>query len=303
MSKEVIMFSIKMKTILRHFFLFTIFICTLFVYSPITQATDIIQEHIKIPIKVDDTIYNLDAMIYRPGDDGIYPLLVINHGRSTKPEERKLPTLVNYYKSQAETLANKNFAVVVALRRGYGNSDGDDAEHSIAATISKAGLEGAKDVAGIVSFMQTQPYVDKNHVILMGQSCGGLVSVATATKNIPGLIGVVNFAGGLRHPSTADPSIWTTADEKYLLETYHAYGQKAKVPMIWIYTENDHFFPANLSPKMYAAFINGGGSAKFYLLPAFAKDGHTFFPSKSTIPTWMPIFDEFLKTLDIPSQS
>jgi len=73
--------------------------------------------------------------------------------------------------------------------------------------------------------------------------------------------------------------------------------------MVWIYTENDHFFPADLSPKMYNAFVNGGGTAKFYLLPTFAKDGHTFFPSKSTIPTWMPIFDEFLKMLNLPTSN
>lgn len=291
----------KSNNLFRLLSFFTVFFCALLVYSPITYAAEIMQEHSKIPVKIDDVIYNLDAMIYRPDDSGVYPLILINHGRSTTPENRKLPTLVNSYKPQAEVLAHKGFAVVVALRRGYGNSEGADAESSTAMTISKAGLEGAKDIAGIVSFMQNQPYVDKNQVILIGHSCGGLVSVATATKDIPGLIGFINFAGGLRHTSKLDPSIWSTDDESYLLKTYTFYGKKAKVPMIWIYAENDRFFPGDLSPKMYDAFVTGGGTGKFYLLPAFAKDGHTFFPSKSTIPTWMPIFDDFLKTLTISS--
>ncbi|MBU2702439.1 dienelactone hydrolase [Sporomusaceae bacterium BoRhaA] len=297
------MLTVKSQKIFQLISLCAVFICTLLVYSPITYATSITQEYVKIPAKFDDGVYHLEAMIYRPNGAGVYPLIVINHGRSTKPAERKIPTLVNYYKTQAETLAQKGFAVVVAVRRGYGNSEGSDVEYSTASTIYQAGLQGAKDVTEIVRFMQSQPYIDKNRVILIGQSCGGLVSVASGTKDIPGLIGVVNFAGGLRHPSTANPSIWTTADETYLVKTYHSYGQNAKVPMLWIYTENDHFFPSDLSPKMYDAFIKGGGTGKFYLLPPFGKDGHTFFPNKSTIPTWMPLFDEFLKTLNVPTSN
>jgi len=52
---------------------------------------------------------------------------------------------------------------------------------------------------------------------------------------------------------------------------------------------------------MCDAFINGGGTAKIYLLPAFAKDGHKFFPSKSTISMWMNLFDDFLEILNIPT--
>ena len=273
----------------------------LFVYLPTTHSTGIMQEHIKIPATIDGSVYNLEAMVYKPKAKGAYPLILINHGRSTKPEERKLATIVNNYKVQAETLAEKGFTVVVPVRRGYGKSEGPDAEYSKANTIYQAGLEGAKDVTEVVNFMGKQSYVDKEHVILIGQSCGGLVSIASTTKDIPGLIGVVNFAGGLRHTSTNDPNSWTTADEGNLLKTYNAYGQKSKVPTIWIYTKNDSYFPPNLSSKMCNSFINGGGIAKFYWLPAFGKDGHKFFPSEGTIPTWMPMFEELLKTLHIPT--
>lgn len=285
---------------LKTFFILTLLITfLLLIYSPFTYASEIAQEYIKIPAKIDGSIYNLEAMLYKPSDDGVYPLILINHGRSSESEKRKSPDLVKSYKRQAENLAQKGFTVVVAVRRGYGNSEGSDSEYSTASTIYQAGLEGAKDVVAVITFMQNQPYVDKQHVILIGQSCGGLVTVASTTKNIPGLVGAVNFAGGLRHTDNRTGG-WSLGDESYLINTYTSYGRMSKVPMIWIYTENDSYFPSTLSPRMFEAFIKGGGTAKFYLLPPYGKDGHTFFPSKSNIPTWMPLFDDFLDKLSIP---
>ncbi|MEN6411430.1 MAG: alpha/beta fold hydrolase [Veillonellales bacterium] len=275
-------------------------VCSLLLSPSLVFASDISEEYTKIPAKIDGMIYNLDAKIYRPSDDGVYPLIVLNHGRSTKAEERKKAELVDYYKIQAETLAKKGFVVVLAVRRGYGLSEGPDAEYSKAATIYKTGLEGTKDVVETVRFMQQKSYVDSKHTIIMGQSCGGLIAVASATKNIPGLAGVVNFAGGLRHPDTVNPDIWTVYDEQYLISTYSAYGRDAKVPMIWLYTENDSYFPPAISKRMFDSFVEAGGKAEFYLLPAFRKDGHTFFPSSATIPIWLPLFEKFLDTLNIP---
>ena len=287
------------RKVLRPIYLFIVVAFVLLTCSTAGFAADIIRDYTVIPATIDGHIYNLESMVYRPADEGIYPLIILNHGRSSKPEERKGANLVNYYKTQAETLAQKGFVVALVIRRGYGKSEGPDAEYSKPSTIFQAGVEGTKDVAEAVKFMQTKPYVDSKHTLVIGQSCGGLVAVASATKDIPGLIGVVNFAGGLRHEDAVNPNSWTSSDELYLNYTYSEYGKKAKVPMIWIYTENDSYFPPTLSPKMFEAFISGGGRGKFYLLPAFRTDGHTFFPNSSTIPTWMPPFEEFLNQLHL----
>jgi dienelactone hydrolase len=124
--------------------------------------------------------------------------------------------------------------------------------------------------------------------------------VAAATQNIPGLVGVVNFAGGLRHLDENGSGNWNPADEGYLLSTYNNYGKKTKTPMLWIYTQNDSYFPPPLSQKMVEAFIAGGGKATLKLLPSFKNDGHPFFPSSSTIPVWLPLVEEFFADNNIP---
>jgi len=272
----------------------------LFAYSSLGYAAEIVKEYTIIPANIDGQGDKLEAMIYRPDADGVYPLIVLNHGRSSDAEKRKDPNLVYFYKTQAETLAQKGFVVVLAVRRGYGKSEGADAEYSTSSTIYQAGLAGTKDVAEVVKFMQGKPYVDSTHTILLGQSCGGLVSVACTTKDIPGLVGVVNFDGGLRHTDRTNPDSWSSDDVSYLLDTYTSYGKKAKVPTIWIYSATDQYFPADLSPKMFAAFIKGGGTGEFFLLPDSRQKGHDFFPLNSTISTWMPILEQFLDKLQIP---
>lgn len=261
-------------------------------------AAPIMQEYIQIPAQIDDATVQLEAMVYRTTDDARHPLIVINHGRSGKADERKNPAMVKNYRAQAETLAQKGFTVIVPVRRGYGRSEGADAERSTAATIYQAGLEGAKDVAAVIGYMKSKSYVDSQHILLIGQSCGGLVSVAATTLHIPGVIGAVNFAGGLRH-SDKQSGGWQLADEASLCGTYAEYGKSSRTPQLWIYTENDSFFPATLSPQLVAAFTQHGGNARFHLLSAFGKDGHQFFPNKATLPTWLPLFDSFLTDLHV----
>lgn len=264
--------------------------------SPVAAAT-VTPDFVRIPALIDGQTYALEAAIYRPADNQVHPLAVINHGRSAKAAERKSLKLVTQYKAQAEALVQDGFIVVVPVRRGYGQSEGADAERSNSSTSYQAGLAGAKDVAQVVQYMQTQPSVDRSRTLLIGQSCGGLVSVAAATLPIPGLIGVVNFAGGLRTLAYKDAPTgsWNLQDEEQLAQTYFRYGQKTRVPMLWIYTENDSYFPPSLSPKLHASFVAGGGNAEFHLLPPYGKDGHRFFAAPANIPTWLPLLKQFLQ--------
>lgn len=247
------------------------------------------ENHVLIPVEVDTAAFTLEAKIYRPGDLDIHPLVIINHGRSLG-QEKKRPDLVELYQAEAVALVQKGFVVVVPARRGYGNSSGKDAELNF---IYASANEGAKDVVEIVKHMQEQPYVDRGKVILMGQSAGGLISVAAASKNISGLLGVINFSGGLRQLNSS-------AGQSELAASFGLLGMLSnKIPMLWIYCENDSLFPPDYASLAYNAFRDNGGQAKFYLLPPHGTDGHGFFGSGTAIDIWMPIVEEFFDSINV----
>ena len=72
------------------------------------------------------------------------------------------------------------------------------------------------------------------------------------------------------------------------------FGRTARVPMLWIYIENDTFFGPDLSKRMHQAFTSAGGQAEYHLLPPFGNDGHFLIGSPDGIPLWSPIVSHFL---------
>lgn len=63
--------------------------------------------------------------------------------------------------------------------------------HSMPATEA----EFAKTLA-VLRSAASLPYVDLTPGIVVGQSFGGMTSIALSTKAVPGLVAAVNFAGG-----------------------------------------------------------------------------------------------------------
>ena len=79
-----------------------------------------------------------------------------------------------------------------------------------------------------------------------------------------------------------------------LVETTAEFGRTARVPMLWIYTENDTYFGPALSQRMATAFQAGGGNLEYHLLPPFGHDGHFLVDSADGVRIWTPMVDDFL---------
>jgi len=60
----------------------------------------------------------------------------------------------------------------------------------------KVGLATLHDILAAPAYFAGQGFVDPNRVILIGQSAGGLGSVAADSRNPPGVVGFVYFSGG-----------------------------------------------------------------------------------------------------------
>ncbi len=148
----------------------------------------VVEEAALVPEVANSKLIKLDAKIYRPSGEGPYPLVIITHGRGNGAADNS-KIRPDDYRYASLALAKKNFVVLSLVRRGYGKSEGEDAEDFDRQSINvyRVGMEGAKDVQAAIAFMKAKPYVDSSKILLAGHSTGGCVVLAASTLNIPGL--------------------------------------------------------------------------------------------------------------------
>jgi dienelactone hydrolase len=193
---------------------------------------------------------------------------------------------------QAMEFARRGWAVVIVMRRGYGSSDGGWAEaygSCDSANYTAAGTAGAADLKTTLEFVAHRPDIDPTRIIAVGVSAGGFATVAITADPPPGLVAAISFAGG-RGSQESDK----VCAPDHLVAAFRAFGQRSRVPMLWVYAENDHFFGPALAQQFKAAFTSGGGSVDFVTAPAFGNDGHSLF-SAAGISDWTPYVEKFLQ--------
>ena len=273
-------------------------ICFVAVFPAITEAS-VSAQRIKVPLEWRGNVLELDAMIYKPPGDGPFPAMVMTHGTSRKVADRQKIAADNYYVKNARLFADMGLVVLFVVRRGFGVSDGPYSEFNKypdgGRNYTQDGLEAAKDLGAAVQYLQTQPFVDKNRIVLLGQSTGGHSALATGSLNLPGVVGVINFAGG--RGSTGPDEI---RDEAKLIDSFGTYGKTFHVPTLWLYSANDHYFGPELARKFLAAFRAGGAKVTFVPLPALGDDGHSSF--LRGVDNWLDEVYDFLQQLGLISQ-
>jgi dienelactone hydrolase len=160
-----------------------------------------------------------------------------------------------------------------------------------------AGLQGAADIQATLDFMRAQPYVAPDRTIVVGQSAGGWATVALSSSNPAGVAGMISFAGGRGgHQKLAGGGVGNCAPRS-LVDAAAKYGATARVPMLWIYAENDSFFEPSLAKRMVEAYDGAGGKATYRLVGAFGRDGHSLAGSSNGSSVWSPLVDSFLAAL------
>jgi len=233
--------------------------------------------------------------LFRPQGNGPFPMAVINHG-STQNKFRRAAYRLPQYTALTEWLVARGYAVAIPQRPGHGETGGpyDEAQGGCAsANFAKAGQGAAASIAAAIDFLSRQAFVRNTGTVAFGHSAGGWGVLALATHSLRPLAGVVAFAPGLG--GRADDVAGKNCAPDRLVAAARGFGEKARVPSLWLTASNDGTFPPELSKRMVDAFRGGGGRAEHQLLPAIGSDGHEFIQSPDAVTLWGPVVEKFLK--------
>lgn len=228
------------------------------------------------------------------------PFLVLGHGRPANGN------FAGYkwtsYRKQGEYFVARGFAVFIPLRVGYGETGGPDVEES--GSCSFRNYDHAYKVGGIqtlkvIELARTKPYVAPDKGIVVGQSFGGTLAIEAAARNLPGVLATVNFAGGGGGNPLTRPENPCRADQ--LEDLFAGYGKTAKIPTLWLYSENDRYWGKRLPKEWFDAFVRAGGKGEFVQLPPLKDaDGHLAF--SRSMDAWQPHFERFVQSIGLATR-
>ncbi len=235
---------------------------------------------------------SIAAIVFRPSGEAPRPLVLMTHhtsadaARNGEPRHGVYPHVVSWF-------VDRGYVVAVVHRRGYGLTGGERAERfaCVRPNHFAAGRADAADLMAAIEALTGLPFVRRDGVIAVGQSTGGWSVATLAAENHPAVAGVINFGGGRRGRSGATGE---TCALDALVRDARFIGRRARTPALWIYTENDQSFPAELARRMADAFREAGGTLDFRLLPPFGRDGHALLPNPGGIPIWGPEVERFI---------
>jgi len=259
-------------------------------------AARLVEDVVRIPVEMKD-IYGrqhqhaMTVTIFRDDERVRSPFLVISHGRGNT--ERRAALGRARYPDNARYFVSQGFAVFIPTRVGYGITGGPDVEDSgpCARREFAAAFEaGAAQVIAVIEYARAQGFVDASRGVLVGQSVGGAITLALSAKNVSGVVAAINFAGG----AGGDPQQWPErpCSEPTLRRVFATYGETARIPTIWLYSENDRYWGKDTPRAWFDAFRAKGAAAEFVQLPPYRADGHLSFNGNPE--AWRPPVEKFL---------
>jgi dienelactone hydrolase len=254
-----------------------------------------------VPVTISGGEVQLDGFVIRPDRSGRFPLAIMVHGTPSVEGDEFFRELTRrspvFFNNAAVAFAQRGYAAVAIMRRGFGRSGGaysealrEPCDYLPSVRIS------AEDVIAAVASLRNELWVDPDHIVLLGHSTGGLAVIAAAAASPAGVVGILNFDGGRHARSSSDQA----CDPDHLVDTMAVLGRGARVPALWLYAENDRSYGPDLARRMFEAYRAGGAPAQLQMLPPFGSDGHDLI-TRAPAETWLPAVEAFLAGLALPT--
>jgi dienelactone hydrolase len=193
----------------------------------------------------------------------------------------------------ARELARRGWTTVAITRPGYGKSQGKEPPGQCGNYVVQANF-AAQTLRETIRVMGTMSYVDSSRSIAVGHSTGGLGAVAVTVNPPPNLVASINFAGNIGS-QYLNGKLDTVCDSADVIQAFATFGSASRIPMLWIYAQNDHHMGPALAQTYYQAFSAAGGKADFEMAPATAAgtDGHMLYSMPAEVSVWSAYLDKF----------
>ena len=233
-------------------------------------------------------LIRLQVTLFMPPRGGPFPLVVINHGAAHDPKRapRVADEFIPYY------FLSRGYAVALPMMRGHAGSEGHIKRYIC--DVTSLGLDSAHDIAAVIDDLRKDQAFDVSRIVIAGKSMGGWNTLAAGTLNIPNVVGLVDFAGGVKESDCPSP-------DQSLIDAAGKFGAQTKIPSIWIYGENDKIFSTSTWQSMYRQYTRNGARATLVDYGNFMDDAHTMTANGAGLPLWVDKVDAFLRQLRLPA--
>jgi dienelactone hydrolase len=230
---------------------------------------------------------------------GKHPLVLLTHGTAADPQTRARVTPWAQM-PQAQWFARRGYVAMVVVRSGYGRSGGrqDTMSGGCRAgygSFQDAGEASTQDLRAVMKFAEGLPEVDATTILSAGVSTGGFAQVALSADPPPGLKAAISFAGGRGGDGHEN-----NCNLGGVIDAFKSFGKAAHkhgdLPMLWIYSENDHWFPPAMAQQFEAAYTKSGSTIQFLMAPPDGEDGHHLY---THVSAWSDAVQAYLKTQNL----
>lgn len=207
---------------------------------------------------------SLEVVLFRPIDEGRYPLVVFNHGSTGDGSDPALFTRTFTSKAVSRYFVDRGWMVAFPQRRGRGRSDGlydegfqpDRSNYSCDAALALGGAERAlEDLDAVTDWLVMRDDVDTTRMVISGTSRGGILSIAYPGRRPDVYLGGINFVGG-----------WIgegCGDYRDINRSLFVGGAAFPGTSLWLYGTNDSFYSIAHSRSNFDAFTASGGVGRF----------------------------------------
>jgi|GEM_PF-329083 len=238
----------------------------------------------------------LETILFTPPGTAPFPTMVFNHGSTGYGDDPELFGITTVNPVITRFFNDRGWMVVFPQRRGRGASDGvyaeglaeDGSGYSADPLIAAAGIDRALiDIDAVVQWLRLQPQVDRDRLLVGGESRGGLLAIAYAGAHPRTVRGAINFVGGWLGDRVPNA-------ERINREGFRR-GTAFPGPTLWLYGEDDLYYRLTHSRENFDAFQAGGGTGSFHELPVRAGGNGHFIGMQPGL--WVDTLDDYLESL------